>query len=223
MGLLGEILPEIHQMVGFDQRSPHHRQDLMEHTLSVLDRVEGNILLRLSALFHDAGKALTRIERGDRSVYHGHPEEGEKLSITALKRLKAPDRIVHDVAFIVRNHMLHYRSGWSDRALRRWVHRVGPHRETILELMAADAAAKSGSSRKLGRFDEFRSRVGSLDIDMAAAVTSPLDGREIQDILGISSGPRIGRIKETLIDAILDGRLENDGDAAKRFVLKMKP
>jgi tRNA nucleotidyltransferase (CCA-adding enzyme) len=104
-GLLRYLLPEVQVQVGSDQNSPHHRLDLFEHTIAVVGATMPDVTLRWAALLHDVGKPAARVERPDRSTYHGHALIGAELVERLALYLKWSARRRADVAQLVLEHM----------------------------------------------------------------------------------------------------------------------
>ncbi|MGD8353024.1 MAG: HD domain-containing protein, partial [Pseudomonadota bacterium] len=134
----GPVMPEIQKMVGFKQDNPYHFPDLFRHTLRVVDRCPADLPLRWAALLHDCGKPDARTVTGGSECYHGHEAVGSELAANMLKRLKAGKKLTREVSDLVNLHMVHYQDEWSDRAVRRFIHRAGIHLERLLALVEAD-------------------------------------------------------------------------------------
>ena len=106
LDLLDEILPEVANMVGFDQKSTHHNLDLFEHTLKVLENVPKDLPTRLAALFHDTGKPDTFfLDENGHGRFFGHQKISEDLAKNRLKVLKYPNKTIEEVCFLIGRHM----------------------------------------------------------------------------------------------------------------------
>ena len=104
-GLLRYLLPEVQVQVGYDQNSPHHGLDLFEHTLAVVGAIEPDATLRWAALLHDVGKPAARVDRPDRSTYHGHELIGTELVERLALYLKWSAKRREDVTRLVLEHV----------------------------------------------------------------------------------------------------------------------
>lgn len=217
-GVFDVLMPEVQHMVGFRQRTPHHYPDLFRHTMRVVDGVRPDPVLRWAALLHDCGKPHTRSADGDVDRYFGHEAAGAGLALDLLTRLKAGREISRDVTELIRLHMVQYSEQWSDRAVRRFIHRTQGHLPRLLELMKADAGALRLKADKLRLLAELRDRVDRLKRQMPAPV-SPLDGRRIMEILGLEPGPVLGAAKEALTEAVAEGLIPSQEAAAERFLI----
>lgn len=215
----GVIMPEIQAMVGFRQNNPFHFPDLFLHTLRVVDRCPEELSLRWAALLHDCGKPVTRTRCGGGESYHGHEAAGAQLAGKLLKRLKAGGKLTREVVDLIRLHMVHYQDDWSDRAVRRFIHRSGGSLERLLVLVEADSASLRLRSEKLRNLDRLRQRV-KVTLDTMPKPRSPLNGRQIMEILDIGPGLSVGRAKNALIDAVVDGDIPPEEKAARQYLLK---
>jgi poly(A) polymerase len=216
---LGAVMPEIQAMVGFKQNNPFHFPDLFRHTLRVVDRCPDDLSLRWAALLHDCGKPDARVPSESGDSYHGHESVGSELAEQLLKRLKAGKKLRRDVGELIRLHMVHYQDEWSDRAVRRFIHKAGVYLDKLLALVEADSASLRLRRTKLRDLGELRRRVeiimGSLPVPR-----SPLTGQEIMELLDLEPGLLVGRAKNALIEVIVEGDIPPEEDAARQFLLK---
>ncbi|MDD5224180.1 MAG: HD domain-containing protein [bacterium] len=225
--LLGEIVPELQATVDFDQKSPYHHEDLFHHSLSTLDRTRADLALRLAALFHDLGKVaaqrlISKDVQGDRDyyVYWGHQDGSAEMAKKILLRLRFPKKLRDEVRFLVQHHMVNYQADWKDATIRRLAYRLGPHLQKTLELLKADSASLKPPFQKDKGFEEMAGRIARIKLEEGQKVECPLDGFEIQKILGIEPGPEVGKAKQMVVEAILDGKIAANRREAKRYLLK---
>ena len=213
------VMPEIQAMSGFRQNNPYHFPDLFSHTLRVVDRCPLDLSLRWAALLHDCGKPVTRTFSEAGESYHGHEAAGAELAQDLLKRLIAGRKLTREVVELIRLHMVHYQDEWSDRAVRRFIHRSGAHLDRLLALVEADSASLRLRADKLRDLDQLRLRVSNVMGTMPKP-RSPLTGRQIMEILEIEPGLSVGRAKSVLVNAIVEGDIPAEEDAARKFLLK---
>jgi tRNA nucleotidyltransferase/poly(A) polymerase len=200
LGVCEIVLPELSRTSGFDQRTPYHAYDLFTHTLKTTANTPARIELRLAALLHDLGKPASLSMKEGRAVYYGHDDRSAQLAERVLRRLKFPGRIRDRVLFLVSNHMIHYSSDWSDKAVRRFVRKMGPHLDMMLLLAEADQRAQVRGGRRKNPAGELRERIDSLCEADAMHLRPPLDGHEIMSVLGIEEGPMVGEAKNRLLE-----------------------
>lgn len=217
-GVLAVIMPEVQGMVGFRQRTPHHYPDLFRHTMRVVDRIRPDLVLRWAALLHDCGKPHTRVEEGDVDHYFGHEGAGAELARVLLNRMRVGKGISRDVAELIRLHMVQYSGQWSDRAVRRFVNRSHDLLPRLLDLLEADSRALRLRAEKLRLLGELRERVERVTIDMPVP-GSPLDGNRIMELLNVEQGPAVGSAKDALAEAVAEGLISAQTDAAERYLI----
>ncbi len=217
-GVYSILMPEVQEMVGFRQNTPHHYPDLFRHTMRVVDRVEPDPVLRWAALLHDCGKPHTRIEDGEVDRYFGHESVGAELAENLLARLRFGKNMTREVTELIRLHMVQYSEQWSDRAIRRFVNRTRDHLPRLMELLEADTRSLRLEAAKLRLLAELRDRVDQAKMDMPAP-GSPLDGKRIMEILNLEPGPAVGLAKDALAEASAEGRLSLQEDSAERYLI----
>src|SRR5450631_2485120 len=134
--LLETILPEVAACRGVTQTG-YHTHDVYGHTLLVLERVPGDLVLRLAALFHDVGKPSTATPDG---AFTGHENAGAEMARSALERLRFSQKEIETVVKLVRLHLrpVYYRSEWTDGAVRRLARDAGAQLDGLMALAHAD-------------------------------------------------------------------------------------
>jgi len=218
-GLLKNIIPELDEAYGFDQKSPYHHEDLFHHTLSTIDRTPGKLSLRLAALFHDLGKIDAQRVMDDRVVHYGHQDYSVLKTRRGMKRLRFPGKLIDSVVFLVQHHMVQYNPSWSDSAVKRFVRKMNSHLEDMLYLLEADWGSLK-HKENFNQLKELKERINKLKVEEIVRIKSPIDGHEIKKILGIPEGPDVGRAKDAIINAILEKIIPPDPQSARRFILE---
>jgi len=211
------IMPELQAMVGFRQNNPFHFPDLFRHTLRVVDRCPGDLYLRWAALLHDCGKPAAMVPSENGDSYHGHESMGSELAEKLLNRMKAGKKLAREVGELVRLHMVHYTDEWSDRAVRRFIHRAGGHLDRLLALVEADSASLRLYKGKLQDLEKLGKRVETIRGTMPKP-RSPLTGQQIMEILDIEPGLSVGKAKNALIEAVVEGDIPPEEEAARQFL-----
>ena len=208
--VIGVFWPEVLPMVGFDQRNRHHCHDVWEHTLHALAAVPPEVELRLAMLLHDIGKpnCFTVDEKGQGHFY-GHPAESARLAGEMLRRLRADNATTETVVRLVTWHdknIPRTRSGVA-RALGKLGER---DLRRLLDVKRADNLAQAPEYRSVqGEIDKAEAILDQLLAEGACVSLEQLavNGRDLL-ALGLS-GPAVGRILRTLLDAVLDETLPN--------------
>lgn len=158
---LGEVIPELKPLLGFDQRSPHHAYDLFTHVSYVVAGVPSDLALRWAALLHDIGKipTFTRDATG-RGHFYGHAPAGAEMADTVLRRLNAPEDLRCRVVTLIGNHMTRLKP----ETLSGVVEELGYETvEALLCLQEADMASKGrGTPPEMSQFPLLRARLEEL-------------------------------------------------------------
>jgi tRNA nucleotidyltransferase/poly(A) polymerase/L-fucose isomerase-like protein len=213
-GLLREILPEIAQGDGVTQGS-FHRFDVLRHSLEAVDNSLPRLELRWAALLHDAAKPRLRSEDEHGIHFYGHDVEGEEAAREILTRLRYSNKLVDKVALLVRWHMFSVHAGSTDKALKRFIRRVG--KENVMDLMEvrrADILAL-GRQTTCSAWENWRTLKDRLQaiLDSDATLTISdlaIGGHEVIAALGLKPGPAVGAALEWLLEIVLDDPALNE-------------
>ena len=219
-GLLVQILPELEAGKGMTQGG-WHSHDVFGHGLLAASLTPAELRSRLAGLLHDVGKPATHELREGKITFIGHQDIGSAIVASALRRLRYPGDLTEAVAKLVRLHMrpIQYDpDGWEDRAVRRLVRDAGLELDRLLNLARADMRASRYP--EVTKIDHLEARVRRLDAAAINAIHSPLSGDELMARTGLPAGAWIKRAKLALEEAILDGILEPDAEAAWRYLMQ---
>lgn len=229
IGAAWYALPEIPKLrLEIDE---HHRhKDVYEHSLTVLDqaieleRERGfapDLVLRLAALLHDVGKPKTRsYEPGGRVTFHHHEVVGASMTKKRLSALRFSKDTVADVSKLVSLHLRFHGYGkgeWTDSAVRRYARDAGHLLQRLHVLTRADCTTRNRrKAAALARaYDDIEDRIERLAREEELNKVRPdLDGNEIQEVLGISPGPMVGKAWRYLLELRLEHGPMSKEDAA---------
>ncbi|WP_281196886.1 CCA tRNA nucleotidyltransferase [Microtetraspora niveoalba] len=215
-GLAAHVLPELPKLrLEIDE---HHRhKDVYEHTLIVLEQAIAleeagpDRVLRWAALLHDVGKPKTRRnESGGRVSFHHHEVVGAQMAKKRLSELRFPKDVVSDVSRLVELHLRFHGYGtgeWTDSAVRRYVRDAGHLLDRLHKLTRADCTTRNKrKAAALSRtYDQLEERIARLaEEEELAKIRPELDGNEIQEILGVSPGPVVGRAYKHMLEVRMD-------------------
>jgi len=220
-GLLKYILPEIEELQGVEQGQEHHKEgDVYKHTMMVLKNAKPTIESQLAALLHDIGKPKTQKIMGEKIQFLGHEDAGAEIAEAMLRRLKFDGKTISKVVKMVKNHMRpHHLNEATDKALRKFIRDVGDEFvDAVLDLAEADELGKMPPT---GYIPDLRERIENIRKSPLQVKKKPvLDGNEIMDLLGISTGPLVGEISDYLID-VEDDYAERGKELTKEEAKKL--
>lgn len=232
-GLLPYVFPSLVPLKGVEMKEGRGHKDNFYHTIHVVDNVarrSDNEWLRWAALLHDIAKPATK--RYDSKLgwtFHNHNFVGEKMIPRIFKEMKLPlnDRMKY-VSKLVGLHMRPQsvgEQGVSDSAVRRMITDAGEDIDDLMILAESDITSKQPDKvrRQLNGFQKLRDRLQSVaDADALRNWKNPIDGYEIMERLGMSPGPEISRLKDIVKEAIIEGRIPYEHDAAWEWMIAHK-
>jgi poly(A) polymerase len=216
--LLPRILPQLEAGKGM-QQGGWHSHDVFGHGLLAASLAPPELVTRLAALLHDVGKPAVHELRDGKPTFIGHQDVGATMAGPALRQLRYPREVIEAVTRLIRLHMrpIQYDPrGWEDKAVRRLVRDAGDQLDQLLVLARADMRASHYPD--VSKIDDLEARIRHLDAEAIAAIRSPLSGEDLMARAGRPAGPWIKRVKSALEDAIIDGTLQADPQAAWRYL-----
>ncbi len=228
--LLRHVFPDVQGMIGVPQPKKHGG-DVFEHTLKVLDASRankdvasaGDLELMFSALFHDTGKPATAAFSKEKNdvTFHGHQIISKRIWLKWMKKYKASMLGIdgENVARLVDNHMFETKSFYSERAIRRFINKIGP--DLIYKQIDLRIADKKG-----GGYPESIKGVLKLKNKIAEELSKkpPFGPKDLvlkgSDLisLGIAEGPQIGKILKDLVEIVLDHPEKNTTEELTKIV-----
>jgi putative nucleotidyltransferase with HDIG domain len=229
--LLEKIIPELTALKGIEEFEGQTHKDNFYHTLEVLDNISKNtenLWLRWSALLHDIGKAPTKkFVEGTGWTFHGHEFIGSKMCKNLFQRLKLP--LGTNLKYVQKMVKLSSRpialttDDASDSALRRLLFDAGEDLEDLLTLCKADITTKNETKQKkfIKNFEYVAEKIKEVEEkDHIRNFQPPISGEEIMQMFDIQPCREIGILKGKVKEAILEGEISNDKNAAKTFVIR---
>ncbi len=206
LGIMKYVLPKLMPMALFQQFNPHHDEDVLTHTLSVINETPSRLPLRLAALFHDSGKPYTfHVDEKGIGHFHGHERVSRELMEETLTQLHYDHKTIDTVGKLISYHMVSLNMK-NEVKMKRLILNVGKENlEDLYLLQKADYASKpmQDENRKKA-LDDFHQRLQHI-IERGDPLTVKdlaVNGNDLMN-LGIKEGQDVGRILNLLLDMIL--------------------
>ena len=225
--VISEIISEITELIGFEQKNPYHYLNVWQHTIMSITKAPADVVLRLTMLFHDIAKPRCYVEIDGIGHFYGHSKMSMDMAKEILLRLKYDNDTIEAVTQLILYHDADIHP--CRKNIKGWLNRIGEERlRQLVEVKKADTMAQSKRYRlgKLTLLDNILSIMDEIIEQQQCFSLKDLavNGRDLIAI-GILEGAEVGKVLNHLMDMVVDESVENDKVKLlqivhKEFVLK---
>ncbi len=227
-GLLRHLLPELDICFSIPQKSPkrHHIYDVGTHSVLSLKLCPSkDTITRFATLIHDVGKALTfkKDEKTGLITFYNHEVVGEKLAKKIAERFRLSNKEKVKLITLVRNHQFSVSEIQTDKAIRRFIKKVGKdYLQDIIDLRVGDRLG-SGAKATSWRFELFKKRLKEVQKKPFSISDLKINGHDVMAILNLKPGPKVGQVLKKIFEQVVENKLPNQRKTLLEEIKKFIP
>ncbi|MBR6800777.1 MAG: CCA tRNA nucleotidyltransferase [Eubacteriaceae bacterium] len=217
MGILASVIPELSEMIGYDQQNYHHNLTLSAHTAKVVAGLPEDEVLRLAGLFHDIAKpACATVDENGVKHFKGHPAKGAEMAKAILTDLRCDNKTLEDVYTLIKEHDSDIPA--EEKSVRRKLAKLGERLFFMLmDIKIADNLAQAPGFLRVDKFENIKDIAREIIKrgDCLSLKKLNIDGKDILS-MGYSPSRKIGDCLERLLEKVIDGDIPNDREILLR-------
>lgn len=217
-GLLKHIMPELLATRGV-QQAGHHTKDVWDHSLDSLAGCPAtDPIVRLATLLHDIGKPKVKLNRGKGKeiTFYNHEVVGARMVKVIARRLRMSKKDIDLLWLLVRWHMFAYSPKMTDKAIRRFIRRVGLENINKMMMLRIGDRIGGGSRATSWRLRELQQRIGEVLYTPMQIKDLKVSGNDVMKALKIKPGPKVGQVLEKLFEEVMEDAKKNE----RKYLLK---
>ena len=222
-GLLEHIMPELLDTRNV-QQAGHHTKDVWSHSIDALEGCSSkDPIVRLATLLHDIAKPKVKMDRGKGKeiTFYNHEVAGGRMVKVIARRLKMSKKNIDMLWLLVRWHMFAYDPKMTDKAIRRFIKRVGLENIEKMMMLRTGDRIGGGSKPTSWRLEELKKRIKEVLYTPMQIKDLKVNGNDVMKILKIKGGPKVGKVLEKLFDEVMDDAKKNKREYLLKRVEKI--
>ena len=223
-GLLEHIMPELLDTRNV-QQAGHHTKDVWNHSIDALEGCSSkDPIVRLATLLHDIAKPTVKMDRGKGKeiTFYNHEVAGGRMVKVIARRLKMSKKDIDMLWLLVRWHMFAYDPKMTDKAIRRFIKRVGLENIEKMMMLRTGDRIGGGSKPTSWRLEELKKRIKEVLYTPMQIKDLKVNGNDVMKILKIKGGPKVGKVLEKLFDEVMDDAKKNKREYLLKRIKEIK-
>lgn len=210
-GVLEHIFPELEKGVGLAQ-AKHHIYDVFKHSVESLRNCPSkDPLVRLATLLHDVGKSFTYKGEGAERTFYNHEVESARIARNIAERLHFSREQRDKFVTLVRWHQFSVDEFQTDKAIRRFIKRVGnKYLEDIFNVRIGDRLGSGCTKAESWRLKKYMQRTIDVQKHIPSVKDLKVNGKDVMEVLGIGPGPKVGEVLNKLFEEITEDTTKNE-------------